>query len=165
MKFTTTEIMGMELAKRSIKDSGAMGDAFELAIRYYLTGRRWAQVKRQGAPDITKTLNGEKYRIEIKSACGELDGSYTAPFVVYCMNVDPNFPAEHQSYVFTNAEWLAFLNGYPGRGKFIRHDNGRNKDHIQSFYCESRPKASKPIAAYIESVLFDMPTVADFFGQ
>lgn len=165
MKFTTTEIMETELSKRSKVDSGAMGDAYELAIRYALTGRRWTQVKRQGAPDITKVINGKRVRVEIKTACGELNDTYTAPYIIYCAEVDPNFPAEEQGYVFSNAEWLAFLNGYNGRGKFIRHDANRGKDHIQSFRSASRPKASKPIADYIESVLFDMPTVAEFFGE
>lgn len=164
MKFTTTEIMSLELATRKDSDSGRYGDAYELAIRYYLTGRRWKTVKRQGASDITKTFNGEKYRIEIKTACGELNDSYDAPYVIYCADVDPNFPAEEQGYVFTNAEWNAFLNGYTGRGKFIR-TGSNGKDHIQSFRSATRPKASKPIAEYIESILFDMPTVAEFFGE
>lgn len=164
MKFSTVEIMEMELAIRKESDSGRYGDAYELAVRYYLTGRRWARVKRQGAPDITKVVDGKRVRIEIKTACGELDDTYTAPFIIYCPEVDANFPAEEQGYVFSNAEWIAFLNGYNGRGKFIRtYPNGT--DHINPFRTASRPKASKPIAEYIESVLFDMPTVSEFFSE
>ena len=164
MKFDTTEIMDMEIAARKETDSGRYGDAYELAIRYYLTGRRWDRVKRQGAPDITKVIDGKRVRVEIKTACGELNDTYTAPYIIYCADVDPNFPAEEQGYVFSNAEWLAFLNGYTGRGKFVRtYPNGT--DHINPFRTASRPKASQPIADYIAAWLFDMPTVTEFFGQ
>jgi hypothetical protein len=149
------------------EDSGVDGKAFEVAIRSYIMGRNVKAVKGQGKTDIRFSLDGKRYTCEIKSACGELNGTESAQFVIYCPNVDIWFPAELQGYVFTREQWADFLNGYTGRGKFLRYDSKRGKYHIQSFYVseEIRPKASKPIAAYIESVLFDMPTVEEFFGR
>lgn len=166
MKKTTIEIMQEEITLRKAKDSGKLGDAFELAIRSYLTGRRWHKVKRQGAPDITKKINGKTCVIEIKSACGELPtGNFD--YVVYAPDVDITFPAEWQGYIFTREQWNAFISGYTGRGKLVRYDAQRDKEHIQSFYVSDtvRPKASKPIAEYIWGVCYELPTVDEFFAK
>lgn len=162
----TVKIMREEIEKRSATDSGKAGKAFEIAIRSYIANRRFKTVKAQGKTDIKFSFDGSRHTCEIKTACGEIEQASKNQYVIYCSNVDVNYPAEWQGYVFTRQEWIDFINGYDGRGKFIRTDaNGH--DHIQSFYVSEtiRPKASKPIANYIERVLFDMPTVEDFFSE
>lgn len=163
----TVEIMVNYVANGKAEDSGLFGKAFETGIRSYIMRRKVTKVKQQGKTDIRFTYEGKRYYCEIKSACGELDGTDKADFIIYCPTVDVLFPAELQGYVFTNAQWQDFITGYTGRGQFIRHDAKKGHDHIQSFYVSEtvRPKASKPIARYIESVLFDMPTVEDFFQK
>lgn len=163
----TINIMQGFVANGNNQDSGLEGKAFEVAIRSYIMNRNVKAVKGQGKTDIRFSLDGKRYTCEIKSACGELDGTDKAQFVIYCSNVDIDFPAELQGYVFTREQWQEFLSGYTGRGKFLRYDSKRGSYHIQSFYVSEavRPKASKAIARYIEEVLFDMPTVEEFFGR
>ena len=163
----TINIMRGIVAKGSDRDSGLEGKAFEIAVRSYIMGRGVKSVKQQGKTDIRFTYNGKRYNCEIKCACGELNGTEKAQYVIYCPTVDIDFPAELQGYVLTQEQWQAFLNGYTGRGQFIKYDSKRGKWHIQSFYVSEtvRPTASKPIARYIEEVLFDMPTVEEFFGR
>lgn len=163
----TIEIMKAYLNGKNEKDNGADGKAFEIAIRSYITGRAQKTVKKQGQTDIRFTFDGKRHTCEIKTACGEIETAESNQYIIYCANVDTDFPAELQGYVFTREQWKAFINGYTGRGSFVRYDSKRGHSHIQSFYVSDtvRPKASKAIARYIESVLFDMPTVADFFGR
>lgn len=163
----TIKIMKAYLNGKNEKDNGADGKAFEIAIRSYITGRAQKTVKKQGQTDIRFTFEGKRHTCEIKTACGEIETAESNQYIIYCANVDTDFPAELQGYVFTREQWKAFINGYTGRGSFVRYDSKRGHSHIQSFYVSDtiRPKASKAIARYIESVLFDMPTVADFFGR
>lgn len=163
----TIEIMKgfCRIAKKN--DSGAAGKAFELAVRSYITKREQKTVKKQGQIDIRFSFDGKRHTCEIKTACGEIETAESNQYIIYCPNVDIDFPAELQGYVFTREQWKAFINGYTGRGSFVRYDSKRGHSHIQSFYVSDtiRPKASKAIARYIEGVLFNMPTVADFFGR
>ena len=165
---STIEIMHEYLeSKASMTDSGAFGKAFEIAVRSYIMGRNVKTVKAQGKTDIRFTFDGKRHTCEIKTACGEVDQCASNQYVIYCANVDIDFPAEQQGYVFTREQWIDFLDGYTGRGKFLRYDEKRGHSHIQSFYVSEtvRPKASKPIARYIESVLFEMPTIEEFFQK
>lgn len=148
-------------------DSGRVGKAFEIGVCTYITRRTRAKVKKQGKTDIRFTKDGKRYTCEIKSACGELDGTDKSQFVIYCPTVDTDTPAEVQGYVFTREEWQAFINGYTGRGQFLRVDKARGHLHIQSFYVSEtvRPKASKPIARYIAETMATMPTVEEFFNK
>lgn len=163
----TVKIMKEYINSKSTSDSGVYGKAFELAIRSYIMGRKAKAVKAQGKVDIRFTFDGKRHTCEIKTACGEIEQAVSNQYIVYCSNVDPDFPAEQQGYIFTREQWIDFINGYTGRGSFVRVDSKRGHTHIQSFYVSEtiRPKASKPIARYIESVLFDMPTVEDFFER
>lgn len=163
----TIKIMKAYLNGKNEKDNGADGKAFEIAIRSYITGRAQKTVKKQGQTDIRFTFDGKRHTCEIKTACGEIETAESNQYIIYCANVDTDFPAELQGYVFTREQWKAFINGYTGRGSFVRYDSKRGHSHIQSFYVSDtvRPKASKAIARYIESVLFDMPTVQEFFGR
>lgn len=152
------------------KDSGRMGKAYEMALREYFSGREQDSVKSAGKVDHTLTFKLEggkrgKYTIEIKTACGEIEMAARAQFIVYCPEVDPAVDAEEQGYVFSRDEWNAFLTGYEGRGKFIREDAKRGHAHIQSFYTESRPKASKPIAEYIWATCNEQMLVADWLEE
>ena len=156
----------LQASDKACADDGINGKAFEVAIRSYIMNRIAKQVKPQGKTDIRFTMNGKRFTCEIKTACGEIETAEANQYIIYCADVDTSFPAEEQGYVFTREQWQAFINGYTGRGKFLRADN-RGHLHIQSFYVSEtkRPKASKPIARYIEEVLFDMPTVEEFFNK
>ena len=148
------------------KDFGVFGKAFEIAIRCYVGNKLSAEgmtVKAQGKVDMYARFQGKSFPFEIKTACGNI--STVKPYIIYCPNVDITFPAELQGYVFTRQQWADFINGYNGRGSFLR--KGSDGLHIQSFYVSEtiRPKASKVIARYIESVLFEMPTVQEFFAR
>ena len=154
--------------KKALSDYGIMGKAYEIAVRAYLMNRSKSygklRVKPQGKTDITVTINGKTYTCEIKTGCGNIETAGKNAIIIYCPNVDINFPAELQGYVFMREDWIAFLNGYTGRGSFtVKKPDGL---HIQSFYVSDtiRPKASKAIARYIENVLYDMPTIAEFFN-
>lgn len=164
---STVEIMKAFLEGKSAEDSGAMGKAYEVAIRSYIMRREQAKVKSQNTTDIRFTYEGKRYTCEIKTACGEIEMAEKSQYVIYCPVVDIDFPAEFQGYVFSRAEWKAFVEGYDGRGSFVRVDKKRGHSHIQSFYVseEVRPKASKPIANYIWRVCDEMPTVEDFFQR
>lgn len=164
----TVEIMREYISKcQNVRDCGIAGDAFECAIRSYIMRRRVLRVKRQGAEDIKFSYDGKRYTCEIKSATGECETCEEAQYIVYAPVVDTEFPAELQGYVFTREQWVEFLNGYPGRGKFLRYDSKRDHWHIQSFYVSEtvRPKASKPIADYIWGFVDELPTVQEFFNK
>ena len=148
-------------------DDGLRGKAFEWAVRCYIAGKRLPmQVVKQGKADIRLTYQGKRYTAEIKTACGEVEMADKAQLIIYCPYVEADMPMEWQGRVFTRDTWREFLNGYTGRGKFLRADN-RGHLHIQSFYVseEVRPKASKPIANYIDQVLFDLPSVDEFLSD
>ena len=150
-----------------INDSGRNGKAFEIAIRSYIMNRTAKSVKAQGKTDIRFTFDGSRHTCEIKTACGEIEQAEKNQYVIYCPYVDTSKTAESQGYVFTREEWKAFVNGYTGRGSFVRVDTKRGHSHIQSFYVSEtvRPKASKPIARYIAESLANQPTVEEFFNK
>lgn len=152
-------------AENHAKDTGTFGRAFEMAIREYFSKREQKTVKAQGKRDAYFTFKGmngrQKVTVEVKTACGIIDCIESAQYIVYCPEVDVDMEAERQGYVFTRAQWVTFINGYPGKGQFIRV-NSRGEKHIQSFRSIGRPKASKPIADYIWSTCFDMPTVEEW---
>lgn len=164
----TIAIMRRYLAlNEDINDSGRNGKAFEIAIRSYIMNRTAKAVKAQGKTDIRFTFDGSRHTCEIKTACGEIEQAAKNQYVIYCPYVDITQTAESQGYVFTREEWLDFVNGYTGRGSFIRIDKNRGHAHIQSFYVSEtvRPKASKPIARYIAECLENQPTVEEFFNK
>lgn len=168
MKKSTIEIMNNYTTnKANSLDSGINGKAFEIAIRSYIMNRTQARVKAQGKTDIRFTFEGSRHTCEIKTACGEIEQAAKNQFVVYCPYVDTSKTAESQGYIFTREEWQAFINGYTGRGSFIRVDEKRGHAHIQSFYVNEnvRPKASKPIAKYIWNACENQPTVEEFFNK
>lgn len=169
MKKTTVQIMRdyINARENNTNDSGLYGKAFELATRSYIMNRTAKSVKAQGKTDIRFTFDGSRHTCEIKTACGEIEQTAKNQYVIYCSNVDINEPAETQGYIFTREEWLDFVNGYTGRGSFIRVDSKRGHAHIQSFYVSEtiRPKASKPIARYIAECLANQPTVEEFFNK
>lgn len=163
----TVKIMHEEISIRKATDSGAKGDAGEIAACSYIMGRRVHWVKKADKPDIRFSgKDGKRYTAEIKTACGELNDTYNKQFVFYCPDVDENSPIEGQMFVFTREEWLTFLNGYKGRGQLIRYDSKRGLTHIQSFYVSEtvRPKASKPLGNYVFSAVLNQPTLEEFFA-
>lgn len=165
MKKNTIEIMREQLDARNALDSGARGKAFEIAIHSYIANRTISKVSAQGKKDGWTTYNGKKVSYEVKTACGEIELAHRSQLIIYCPEVDTDFEAELQGYVFTREEWLAFVNGYTGRGSFVRVDTKRGHTHIQSFRSENRPKASQPIRDYIDAVCFDQPVVAEVWER
>ncbi len=155
-------------SEKALSDYGLYGKAYEIAIRCYIMRRMRAHgmtVKGQGKTDIKFSYQGKRYTCEIKTACGCLKDAEKAQYIIYCPNVDSDFPAELQGYVFNREHWKEFITGYNGRGNFLRQASAG--PHIQSFYWSEtvRPTASKALTRYIESVLYDMPTVEEFFSE
>lgn len=148
------------------KDSGRIGKAFELATREYLSGREQTAVRAQGKVDAYfsfKTESGRKsVTVEIKTACGCIDTADKSQYIIYCPEVDETTAAEAQGFVFSRDEWKDFVEGYEGRGAFLKVDSQRGTKHIQSFRSANRPKASKPIAEYIWDKCYDQPTVEEW---
>lgn len=170
----TIDFMSEYIAKRlantknAVLDDGLIGKAFEVAVRYFMTNRKDYKVKAQGKTDITsKVFGGKAEAVEIKSSCGRLDDSLEkrVKWIVYCPDVDLSIEAEFQAYVFSKEEWIDFLEGYDGRGQFIR--KASDGMHIQSFYVSDtkRPKASKAIANYIWNACNNQPMLADFYEE
>ena len=168
---TTIQIMNDYINERLAQsekaklDSGLVGKAFELGVRSYIMHRSVKNVKTANKTDIRFTYNGKRYNCEIKSACGELNGTEKAAYVIYCAEVDVNDYVEYQARVFTAEQWREFLEGYNGRGNFLKYDSKRGKYHIQSFRSEGRPTASVPMRNYIDEVLFELPDLEEFFGR
>lgn len=164
---STIEIMQEFCEGRNGADSGLLGKAFEIAVRSYIAGRTAKTVKGQGLTDIRFTYGDKRYTCEIKTACGEIEMASRSQFVIYAPTVDIEEVAEGQGFVFTREEWLDFINGYTGRGSFVRADKKRGHSHIQSFYVSEdiRPKASKPIANYIWEVCSGQPSIEEFFQR
>lgn len=140
--------------------SGNNGIAFEIACRAYTSKRAPEKLvlAPAGKVDARLTAGKKKVTIEYKTACGNIAGAEKAQYIVYCPEVDMNIPVEKQAFVFSRAEWVDFINNYPGRGKFLRYAKD-GSIHIQSFYCPTRPKASKAIADYVWESCFEKPTL------
>lgn len=181
----TRELFAQALANYADNDSGAQGKALEIALRYYIQPAS----KRNGhvTPNNTNyndlrmrvdNERGKRYsRIEIKSACGELGITDSvedlpnllkgADYVLYAPEIDSSIPMEEQTFVFTRSEFIAFITGYPGRGQLLRvkpATNGGTRVSFQSFYSESRPKASKPISEYIWDTCYEQSTVSQWLA-
>lgn len=163
----TKKIVLNFLETLSADDSGNLGKAFEIGTRSYISRKTATKVKKQGVADITASSYGKRYTCEIKTACGEVETAAKSQLIIYCPNVDINERPETQGYVFTREQWLEFLDGYTGRGSFLREDKKRGHLHIQSFYWsdEVRPKASKAITRYILETLENLPTTEEFFDR
>ena len=158
-------------ANAAAKDDGLTGKAAEVGIRSYMMRFRKIakRVKAQGKVDIVSTkFSGKAENCEIKTACGKLRDTLkeSCKWVIYCPDVDFTFGLEFQFYVFSHDEWVDFLEGYDGRGKFLRTDS-KGEIHIQSFYVSEtkRPGASKPMADYIWNTCNMMPMLADFYEE
>lgn len=147
-----------EMRAKLERDSGLNGKAFECAIKSYITGREILAVSPAGEPDLIARYKGQEVSIEVKNGCCKTLDSMNADIVIYAPELDLTQPLEWQAYIFTKAEWHAFLNGYKGRGQLLKDDYDR---HIQSFRSEGRPKASAPIREYIDTVCFDQPILED----
>lgn len=152
--FATTD----EMRARLERDSGLDGKANECAIKSCILQREILSVSPAGEPDLVARYKGQLCNIEIKVGCSKTLDSMNADLVIYTPELDPTQPLEWQAYLFTKAEWHAFLSGYTGRGQLLKNDYDR---HIQSFRSEGRPTASRPIREYIDTVCFDQPILED----
>lgn len=147
---------------------GASGDAFECGCRAFSSGRRVLKTARQGCYDgCLKAADGKRYSVEFKTACGNIRDTLRAQVIVYCILLDPDLPPQDQGRVFTREEWQALLDGYTGRGNLIRLDSKTGDPHIQSFYGSEtvRPKASKPLRAYLDAACLHQPTFREWTGR
>lgn len=156
---------------RSDKSSGIYGEATEMAVRSYTGGRLVKSIKPNGKKDvyISFKIDGDKRRTvnaEIKTACGNIGDCAAAQFVIYWPEPMEDIDVEFSAVVFSREEWREFVNGYTGRGSFVRH--APDGDHIQSFrgiMSGARPKASLPIANYIYDTCDNQPTLADWLAE
>ena len=181
-KINTLQIMEDCLARAKSNDCGAIGKAFELATHLFITPTSNVERATKAGTwygDILKTVDGERMRIEVKTGCGELavidSGEFTendllvkADLIIYCPEFSNNVPVEQQGFVFTRNEFLEMINSYSGSGSLLRvkpATKGGLRVSFQSFYSETRKKASKKIANHIWDNCYNQPTVEEFFGK
>lgn len=153
---------------RSERSDGAVGEAVEMAVRSYTGGRLVSYIKPTGKKDMYvsfKADNGKRHNVnvEIKTACGNIEDCEACQFVAYWAEPDEDADVEFSVVIFSREEWHNFINGYTGRGSFIR--NAPDGRHIQSFRginSGARPKASLPIANYIYETCDAQPTLAEW---
>jgi len=174
-------------------DSGYIGKAFEIVLREYIqprSKRNNGKISKANTiyGDLRKNQNHKQMFIEIKTACGEL-GIITnamseeymeendieqnisdfilpkATHVIYTPTVDLSYPLEKQAYIFNRDEFLAMVNNYNGKGllRVKQSTNGLTVICFQSFYCDTRPKASKKMASYLQDCCNGQPTVEEYF--
>ena len=181
---STLEIFADYLNQKKASDDGAVGKAFEVAIRKFLQPTS----KREGVThayasygDIRLKMGNKWAKVEVKSACGELatisaeqfelDASANnilpkADYVIYCPEVCQTMNMEEQAFVFTRDEFVAMVNSYGGRGAILRTKYASREQgyriSFQSFRAETRPKASKPIADHIWDCCYNQPTVKEW---
>ena len=145
--------------------AGYMGDLWEFAVSFYLSGGR--RVRKAIGATYRPTGDARTPLLditEIKQSCGELPRGNKWQFVIYCPYPDFSKSTLEQGYVFNRDDWEMFLESYNGRGSFVRWDSTRDKGHIQSFYVSEtiRPKASKPIRAYIDEYCSTLLTLGEW---
>ena len=158
------------LKKAPNNTDGYKGIAFELTVRSILANRLVTSLYTTGSVDLTSALVGRYFGlnrsavIEVKTACGAIP-LREVDAVFYCPEVDASADILTQARVFSWAEWTDFINGYDGRGQFLKVT--RNEYHIQSFYVSEtkRPKASKPIANYINRICDSKATLAEIMDR
>ena len=164
----TREIFNTYLTYFDDADNGKVGKAAELTIRHLTSGKTQSRVKAQGKFDAYVTYKSEDGRksvtLEIKTACGDIATATRSQYIAYCPEVDERISLENQFFVFTREQWTEFVEGYTGRGKFLRLDKA-GRLHIQSFRSTSRPKASQPIADYIWNTCYEMPTYCEWLAD
>ena len=154
-----------------IANSGAVGSACELALRSYSARRIVTNVKPCGKFDAVITFradNGKRHSVtvEVKTACGRVNHCSDSQYIAYWAEPCDDVPVEDGFVVFSRDEWLDFVNGYNGRGSFLRH--AADGDHIQSFrgiMTGVRPSASLPIANYIYDCCDNQPTFAEWLSE
>lgn len=150
------------------KDCGALGKIYECAVRESAAGHIVTAVKPSGVVDMYITYKdpntGKRKKIscEIKTACGEIDVKIKPQLMLYCPEVNGDIDPLKQCFVFSRDEWYTFVTGYPGRGAMLRYDRKRDKYHIQSFFCSTRPKASKALSEYIWDSCYNRPSLSEY---
>lgn len=145
---------------------GNDGISFEIACRAYTSNHAPESITLApaGKVDARVSANKKRYTIEYKTACGDITHAAKAQYVVYCPEVCFEIAVEKQAFVFSRDEWVAFINGYPGRGSMLRTTK-KGTTHIQSFYSAGRPKASKSLANYIWDSCYNQPTLEQWIKE
>jgi len=152
-------------------DDGKIGKTCEIVLRHYLT----PSSKRLGISpnnvwygDLKKLKADGKYcKIEIKTACGELQKISNSDIMMYCPVVDFNIPLELQFFTIPRNDFLQIMNkeNYSGTGQVIRTKRSTNNTIVksfQSFWCETRLSASKKLANYIWDSCYNFPVVREW---
>jgi len=155
----TNEIAKEILATFNELDDGKIGKVCEIVIRHYLTptSKRYGVTKNDKWYCDVKILRGGRYlKVEIKTACGELQKVSFCDFMVYCPVVDFNNPLQTQFFVIPKDDFLQIMdcNNYAGSGQVTRRKSstaGKLVISFQSFWSETRPKQSRKLADYIWS--------------
>lgn len=146
------------------QDRGRVGRVAEMVIRQWLrrnstVSSHVGKIAAQGRTDVTVTRGKNRARLEIKTACGEIGDIGRSQYVAYCSEVFSGSDLSTAFHVFTVAQFREMLASYPGRGQLTKINSQRGTVNIQSFYSAGRPKASKPIREYLDSVCESMPTL------
>ena len=155
------------------KSSGRNGNATEMAVKSYISGRTVKTVRKQGKADAFVTYPVEagkrgQVTLEIKTACGRIDHAPEAQFIAYWPEPMEDCEVETSVVVFSREAWVKFVNGYRKPSSFVRVDKATGYLHIQSFrglLSGARPKASLPIAEYIYEACENQPTLEEWLSD
>lgn len=181
----TKQIFKDALAYFGLDDDGAKGKAFEISLKTYKNPNALnnnkvtkSNVRYADTTYSNKAQGYNKVKIEIKSGCGELGITdhvddldsllKNADYIVYAPEINDSIPMEKQGFVFSRNEFMSFITGYTGRGQLLRTKEattGGSRVSLQSFYSNSRPKASKKLADYIWDACYEMPTFEQWLNS
>ena len=123
----TNALLHTQATKNSTDDKGRGGKDFESQVKTFLGNFIKAGITALGKVDTTRTIDGRRVKIEIKSNASEIATIDTngkinsvllkADYVIYAPEYDPAYPVENQAYVLDAKEFFALL----GKNGLLRY--------------------------------------------
>ena len=178
-RMDTTEIFSDLLNLFNELDDGKIGKITEIIARHLInpTSKRFGVTPQNtwynDIKFFDKATNTYK-KAECKTACGELQNINTSDFMFYCPTIQSNIKIEQQLFVIPTMEFLEIMQGYNIKsnlvytGKQIVREkmstSGNKVISFQSFYCETRLKASQKLAEFIWNCCYSYPTLKQYFN-
>lgn len=186
MEWERLDVLYQEfLGRYKISDSGKEGKALELAIRSLLqpnsnrTGKVTSPYSFYGDMVLYGSGNRNRYQVEIKSSCCELATTETgvenafskSNIVFYVPEILSDVPLCQQIRVVEKQEFLEFLQGNPTLIRIKKPTLYYNSNSstvmvtMQSFYSNSRPKASRKSRKLIDEFLCQYPLLPHWYAS
>lgn len=186
MEWERLDVLYQEFLNRyKATDSGREGKALELAIRSLLqpssnrNGRITSPYSFYGDMVLYGSGNKNRYQVEIKSSCCELATTATgienalskSNIVFYVQEIFSDVPLAKQIRVVEKQEFLEFLQGNPTlirvKKPTLYYSNNSSTVMVtmQSFYSESRPKASRKSRKLIDEFLCQYPLLPHWYAS